>query len=47
MSIFDEPVMKVNEDITDYNENVKDDIENYSKEKKKVIMPEMYPVGLA
>ena len=29
------------------NENVKDDIENYSKEKKKVIMPEMYPVGLA
>lgn len=46
-SIFDEPVMKVNEDITDYNENVKDDIENYSKEKKKVIMPEMYPVGLA
>ena len=46
-SIFDEPVMKVNEDITDYNENVKDDIENYSEEKKKVIMPEMYPVGLA
>ena len=46
-SIFDEPVMKVNEDITDYNENVKDDIENYNEEKKKVIMPEMYPVGLA
>ena len=29
------------------NENVKDDIENYNEEKKKVIMPEMYPVGLA
>lgn len=29
--------MKVNEDITDYNENVKDDIENYSKEKKKLL----------
>ncbi len=43
-SIFDEPVMEVNDDITSYNEeeNVKPNEEN-----KKIIMPEMYPVGLA
>lgn len=43
-SIFDEPVMEVNEDIVNYNEeeqNIK------AEEPKKVIMPEMYPVGLA
>ena len=42
-SIFDEPVMEVNEDIAEYNqEETKNDSET-----KKVIMPEMYPVGLA
>lgn len=46
-SLFDSDVMEVNEDITNYNENIDDDIKNYSEEKKKVIMPEMYPVGLA
>lgn len=43
-SMFDEPVMEVNEDIESYNN--KEDI-TYDDEKKKVIMPEMYPVGLA
>lgn len=40
-SIFDEPVLEVNEDIVGYNEE-----ENVIEE-KKIIMPEMYPVGLA
>lgn len=39
-TLFDEPVLEVNEDITNYNEEE-------IKEEKKVIMPEMYPVGLA
>ncbi len=43
-SLFDEPVMEVNEDIKDYNSDEK---ASYVSEKKKVIMPEMYPVGLA
>lgn len=43
-SLFDEPVMEVNEDIAEYNE---EDKANYDEEKKKVVMPEMYPVGLA
>lgn len=38
-ALFDEPVLEVNEDIVSYNEE--------KKEEKKVIMPEMYPVGLA
>lgn len=39
-SLFDEPIMEVNEDIVNYNEEeiVAD---------KKIVMPEMYPVGLA
>lgn len=43
-SLFDEPVMEVNEDIIEYNEveEVKSDSSD-----KKVVMPEMYPVGLA
>lgn len=43
-SLFDEPVMEVNEDIANYNEE--DDVK-LDEEAKKVIMPEMYPVGLA
>ena len=43
-SMFDEPVMEVNEDIESYNNE--EEI-TYDDEKKKVIMPEMYPVGLA
>lgn len=39
-SLFDEPVLEVNEDL------VQDEI-NEANEDKKVIMPEMYPVGLA
>ena len=39
-SLFDEPVLEVNDELTDYNEEE-------THEKKKVIMPEMYPVGLA
>lgn len=39
-SLFDEPVLSVNEDIVSYNEEEKE-------EEKKVVMPEMYPVGLA
>lgn len=46
-SLFDDDAMNVNEDITNYNENLEDDIKNYNDEKKKIIMPEMYPVGLA
>lgn len=46
-SLFDDDVMNVNEDIINYNENLEDDIKNYNDEKKKVLMPEMYPVGLA
>ena len=46
-SLFDDDAMNVNEDITNYNENREDDIKNYNDEKKKIIMPEMYPVGLA
>lgn len=43
-SLFDEPVMEVNEAIANYNEE--DDVK-LDEETKKVIMPEMYPVGLA
>lgn len=46
-SLFDDDTMNVNEDITNYNENGEEDIKNYNDEKKKIIMPEMYPVGLA
>lgn len=40
-TLFDEPVLEVNEDIVSYNNN------ESNKEEKKVVMPEMYPVGLA
>ncbi len=47
-TLFDEPVLSVNEDFT---HQVKDDEmldeKFYSEEKNKVVMPEMYPVGLA
>lgn len=43
-SLFDEPVLSVNEDIVSYNEEEKED---KIEEEKKVVMPEMYPVGLA
>lgn len=46
-SLFNDDTMNVNEDITNYNENREEDIKNYNEEKKKIIMPEMYPVGLA
>lgn len=39
-SLFDEPVLTVNEDIESYDQT-------NETEDKKVIMPEMYPVGLA
>lgn len=39
-SLFDEPVLTVNEDIESYGQT-------NETEDKKVIMPEMYPVGLA
>jgi len=40
-SIFDEPVLEVNEDLIPQEKN------EIIKEEKKVVMPEMYPVGLA
>ena len=40
-SIFDEPILEVNEDLIPQEKN------EIKKEEKKVIMPEMYPVGLA
>ena len=43
-SLFDESSLEVNEDIVEYN-NEKE--VSYDEEKQKVIMPEMYPVGLA
>ena len=43
-SLFDESVLSVNEDIVSYNEEEK---EEDKIEEKKVVMPEMYPVGLA
>ena len=43
-SLFDEPVLSVNEDIASYNEEEKED---KTEKEKKVVMPEMYPVGLA
>ena len=43
-SLFDEPVMEVNEDIIEYNEV--EEVKSNSSD-KKVVMPEMYPVGLA
>ena len=51
-SIFDEPPLEVNEDLTSYNDKNGADFEEEEKtenkvEEKKVIMPEMYPVGLA
>ena len=39
-SLFDEPILTVNEDIESYDQT-------NETEDKKVIMPEMYPVGLA
>ena len=41
-SIFDEPILEVNEDLIEYNKE-----EIIKEEPKKIIMPEMYPVGLA
>ena len=41
-TLFDEPILEVNEDIASY-DNETDSL----KEEKKVVMPEMYPVGLA
>lgn len=41
-TLFDEPVLEVNEDIASYNNK-----EEIRSEEKKVVMPEMYPVGLA
>lgn len=41
-TLFDEPTLEVNEDIAVYGED-----NNVVKETNKVIMPEMYPVGLA
>ncbi len=49
-SLFDDEVLTVNEDLEEENKQKEDkklDEEFYSKEKKKVVMPEMYPVGLA
>ena len=51
-SIFDEPALEVNEDLTSYNDKNDADFEEEEKkerkaEEEKVIMPEMYPVGLA
>lgn len=43
-SLFDEPILSINEDIASYNEEEKED---KIEEEKKVVMPEMYPVGLA
>lgn len=43
-SLFDEPVLSVNEDMVSYNEEEK---EENKIEENKVVMPEMYPVGLA
>lgn len=43
-SLFDEPVLSVNEDMVSYNEEEK---EEAKIEENKVVMPEMYPVGLA
>ena len=42
-SLFDEPVLSVNEDMVSYNEEKEED----KIEENKVVMPEMYPVGLA
>ncbi len=44
-SLFDEPKLEINEDIVNY--NGKKEENNKIKEEKKIIMPEMYPVGLA
>ena len=41
-TLFNEPVLEVNEDIASYNNK-----EEIRSEEKKVVMPEMYPVGLA
>lgn len=49
-SLFDDEVLTVNEDLEEENKQKEDkklDEEFYSKEKKKVVMPEMYPIGLA
>lgn len=47
-SLFDEEVLSVNEDLTPQEKEDKDlDEKFYNDEKKKVVMPEMYPVGLA
>ena len=40
-TLFDEPILEVNEDIVNY------DKQEVIREEKKVVMPEMYPVGLA
>lgn len=46
-SLFDEPELSINEDVVNYNESEDEDKRFYNEEKKKVVMPEMYPVGLA
>ena len=49
-SLFDDEVLTVNEDLEEENKQKEDkklDEEFYNEEKKKVVMPEMYPVGLA
>ena len=47
-TLFDEDVLTVNEDLEEkVKEDKKEDEEFYNEEKKKVVMPEMYPVGLA
>ncbi len=48
-TLFDEDVLTVNEDLQEekVNEDKKLDEAFYDESKKKVIMPEMYPIGLA
>ena len=49
-SLFDDEVLTVNEDLEEENKQKEDkklDEEFYNEKKKKVVMPEMYPVGLA
>ncbi len=47
-TLFDEPILSVNEDLTPKEkEDEYLDKKFYSEEKNKVVMPEMYPVGLA
>ncbi len=47
-TLFDDDILTVNEDLEEkLKEDKKEDEEFYNEEKKKVVMPEMYPVGLA